>query len=36
VVPVGERGELCYRGFMVMAGYYKMEDATAETIDADG
>jgi fatty-acyl-CoA synthase len=36
VVPVGERGELCYRGFMVMAGYYKMEDATSETIDADG
>jgi fatty-acyl-CoA synthase len=36
VVPVGERGELCYRSFMVMAGYYKMEDATAETIDADG
>jgi fatty-acyl-CoA synthase len=36
VVPVGERGELSYRGFMVMAGYYKMEDATAEKIDADG
>jgi fatty-acyl-CoA synthase len=36
VVPVGERGELCYRGFMVMAGYYKMEDETAETINADG
>jgi fatty-acyl-CoA synthase len=36
VVPVGERGELCYRGFVVMAGYYQMEDATAETIDADG
>ncbi len=29
VVPVGERGELCYRSFMV-------KDATAETIDADG
>jgi non-ribosomal peptide synthetase component E (peptide arylation enzyme) len=24
IVPVGERGELCYRGFVVMAGYYKM------------
>ncbi len=36
VVPVGERGELCYRSFMVMAGYYKMPEQTAETIDADG
>jgi fatty-acyl-CoA synthase len=36
VVPVGERGELCYRGFVVMAGYYKMPEQTAETIDADG
>jgi fatty-acyl-CoA synthase len=36
VVPVGERGELCYRGFVVMAGYYKMSEQTAETIDADG
>lgn len=36
VVPVGERGELCYRGFGVMAGYYKMPEQTAETIDADG
>jgi len=36
VVPVGERGELCYRGFVVMAGYYKMPKQTAETIDAGG
>ena len=36
IVPVGERGELCYRGFVVMAGYYKMSEKTAETIDADG
>ncbi len=36
VVPVGERGELCYRGFGVMAGYYHMPEQTAETIDALG
>jgi fatty-acyl-CoA synthase len=36
IVPVGERGELCYRGFVVMAGYYQMPEKTAETIDPDG
>jgi fatty-acyl-CoA synthase len=36
VVPVEERGELCYRGFVTMMGYYKMPEQTAETIDAHG
>jgi fatty-acyl-CoA synthase len=31
-LPVGEPGELIARGFGVMKGYYKMEDATARTI----
>ena len=36
LVPCGERGELCIRGFNVMLGYYKMPDKTAEAIDSDG
>jgi fatty-acyl-CoA synthase len=36
VVPIGERGELCYRGFLAMQGYYKMPEKTAETIDSEG
>lgn len=36
VVPVGQRGELCYRGFLAMAGYYQLPEKTAETIDAEG
>lgn len=31
-VPIGEKGELLYRGHNVMKGYYKRPDATAETI----
>jgi long-chain acyl-CoA synthetase len=31
-VPVGEKGELLYRGHNVMKGYYKRTEATAETI----
>src|SRR5260221_8675152 len=36
VVPCGERGELCCRGYLVMLGYYKMPEKTAQTIDSDG
>jgi fatty-acyl-CoA synthase len=35
IVPCGERGELCCRGFLVMQGYYKMPEKTAETIDSE-
>jgi fatty-acyl-CoA synthase len=36
VVAVGERGELCCRGFIVMVGYYKMPEKTAAAIDSEG
>lgn len=36
VVPVGERGELCCRGYLVMAGYYNMPEKTADAIDKEG
>src|SRR5437588_4748121 len=36
LVPCGERGDLCCRGYQVMAGYYKMEDATNAAIDSEG
>ena len=35
-VPDGVNGEFCARGYNTMKGYYKMPDATAATIDADG
>jgi len=36
LVPVGERGELCYCGFVAMIGYYQMPEKTADAIDAEG
>ncbi len=35
-VPCGERGEMCCRGYLLMQGYYKMPEKTAEAIDHDG
>ncbi|MEM8903775.1 MAG: AMP-binding protein [Actinomycetota bacterium] len=36
VVPIGDIGEFCTRGYHVMLGYHEAPDATAEAIDADG
>ncbi len=35
-IATGVQGEVCCRGYNVMKGYYKMPEATAETIDRDG
>jgi len=35
-VPVGEIGELCARGYLVMRGYHDAPEATAAAIDAGG
>ena len=35
-LPDGQDGEFCSRGYNIMKGYYKMPDATNQTIDADG
>ncbi|HEX3748336.1 MAG TPA: AMP-binding protein [Bryobacteraceae bacterium] len=35
-VPVGEQGELCTRGYLVMKGYDDDPVATAEAVDSDG
>ena len=33
-MPVGERGELCTRGYSVMLGYWNNDEATRTAIDA--
>ncbi|GAA4798443.1 linear/branched/unsaturated fatty acid:CoA ligase LbuL [Actinomycetospora chlora] len=35
-VPVGEVGELCARGYLVMEGYYDQPEATAAVLDVAG
>jgi fatty-acyl-CoA synthase len=36
IVPRGEIGELCARGYLIMHGYDQEPEATARTIDAEG
>jgi len=36
VVPVGQRGELCIRGYSVMRGYWESPEETASVIDEAG
>ena len=36
IVPVGEQGEICARGYQIMRGYYNNEKATNEAIDEAG
>lgn len=35
-LPVGEIGELCSKGWIVMKGYYKMPEETEKCFDSDG
>jgi fatty-acyl-CoA synthase len=36
IVPVGEPGDICTRGYAVMKGYWNDPGRTAETVDAEG
>lgn len=36
VVAIGEKGEICTRGYAVMRGYWDDEEKTSETIDVGG
>src|SRR5579859_1628718 len=36
VVPVGERGEICCRGVIVMQEYYQMPEKSTEAVDSEG
>jgi fatty-acyl-CoA synthase len=35
-VPIGAKGELCTRGYLVMKGYFEMPEATTAAIDREG
>ena len=35
-MPLGEMGEICFRGYHVMQGYYSNAEATAKAIDKQG
>lgn len=36
IVPIGQEGEVCFRGYNVMRGYFDMPEATRDVIDDAG